>query len=108
MRKSLNMSVKDKRLYYEQYQKEYRKKHGHAERGNSKLKNYLFIEIIPPQEYIKFNPIDEDTLRIKTKRCQWHRCNKILTMTEKLYGNNCAKHSIGQTPNIDNLNKLFK
>lgn len=52
--------------------------------------------------------IDERTMVIRVKRCQWHRCNKILTMTEKLYGNNCAKHSIGQTPNIDNLNKLFK
>jgi hypothetical protein len=108
MRLKLNMSVKDKRLYYEQYQKEYRKKNGHAERGNSKLKDYVFVEIVYSQEYIKFKPIDEDTLRIKVKRCQWDRCNKILTMTEKLYGNYCHLNSIGQTPNVDNIGILPK
>jgi len=104
MRKIEGLTVKGRIEYYNQYHKDYYKL---KKRGNSTVKDHAYIEIVYAPIYIKFKPINEETLKIKQQRCQWHRCNKLLTMTERLYGNNCLRHSIGQTPNVDNLNKLF-
>ena len=108
MRKS-KMSEKVKSEYWKNYYREYSRKYKHTKRyNNSGVGGYVFVELGAIPEYVKFDPINERTLRIKDQRCQWHRCNKKLTYTEKLYGNNCSRHSIGQTPNVNNLLKLFK
>ena len=79
------------------YMLRYRKAKGYGKR-NTNIARYIEQKKI----------IDENTMIVRVQRCKWHRCNKILTMTEKLYGNNCAKHSLGQTQNIYHQDQLYK
>ena len=104
----LNLSSEERKWYYKNYRKDYYlKKKERRKELNSNIEGYTINSFEMPM-IINFEPIDEKTLRIKEKRCQWNRCNKVLNMTEKLFGNNCRLHSIGQTPNVNNLNKIYK
>jgi hypothetical protein len=45
--------------------------------------------------------VNEKFLIIEETKCK--RCNKVLSMSEKLYGDYCVTHSRGQIPNKNNL-----
>lgn len=73
------------------YHREYNKKYKLLKKGS--LVDKELMGLIPENCFTKALPINEITLEIEERTCEYNGCGKTLSRTEKLFGNHCTKHN---------------